>query len=353
MTTDLTQDLQQRIVQAASTGEPVEILGGGSKRFYGRAPSGTLLEVGGHRGIVNYEPVELVVSARAGTPLRQLEQTLFEQNQMLAFEPPHFADTTTLGGAIAAGLSGPRRMTSGAARDFVLGCTLINGKGELLRFGGEVMKNVAGYDVSRLMTGACGTLAVLLDISLKVLPRPESEMTLVFELDTAEAIRQANRWAAQPLPVTATCHHNGQLYLRLSGATKAVTAAAKQMGGEQHADMSELWSGLRDQTHSFFADAQTLWRLSVPPASGPLLSGGEWLYEWCGAQRWLKTDATAEQIRAAAARAGGHATMFRTPQREGDVFHPLPAKIMSVHQALKRAFDPRQIFNPGRMYAEL
>jgi glycolate oxidase FAD binding subunit len=311
------------------------------------------LETAGHRGIVNYEPVELVITARAGTPLRELEQALAENNQMLPFEPPRFTDGTTLGGTVAAGLSGPRRMASGAARDFVLGCRIINGQGEVLRFGGEVMKNVAGYDVSRLMAGACGTLGILLEISLKVLPRPEQEATIIFESNAEAAVLQANVWAGRPLPITATCYHDGRHYVRLSGAAKAVSAAAAHLGGDEHVQATGLWTDLRDHKYEFFADTQELWRVSVPPATGPLSSDGEWLYEWGGAQRWLKNSASPEQIRTAAARAGGHATMFRTTKRDGDVFHPLAPKVMSLHQALKHAFDPEGIFNVGRMYAGL
>lgn len=353
MSTDLTSQLQERIVEAASAGESLEIIGGASKRFYGRTPSGTPLEMAPHRGIVSYEPVELVVTARAGTPLHELEEALADEGQMLPFEPPHFTGSTTLGGAIAAGLSGPRRMAAGAARDFVLGCRIINGKGDLLRFGGEVMKNVAGYDVSRLMTGACGTLGLLLEISLKVLPRPEQEVTVVLESSAADAIHKANLWAGRPLPITATCYHEGRHYVRLSGAAKAVHAAAADLGGDEQPEATDLWAKLRDHGHEFFADVQELWRISVPPATGPLPSSGEWLYEWGGAQRWLKSDASADEIRGAAKRAGGHATMFRTTKRDVDVFHPLAPKVLSLHQALKHAFDPESVFNVGRMYIGL
>jgi glycolate oxidase FAD binding subunit len=271
---------------------------------------------------------------------------------MLAFEPPRFAEFSTLGGAIASGLSGPRRSYCGAARDFVLGCHIINGKGKILRFGGQVMKNVAGYDVSRLMVGAFGTLGVLLEVSLKVLPRPAASLTLVREYPAGQALQRMRELAGKSIAVDASCHLDGALYLRLSGSHEAVHAARRSLGGEVLQDDTAFWRRLRDHELPFFADAQPLWRLALPPATPLLPLEGIRLIEWGGAQRWLKTAEDAAAVRAAAALAGGHATLFRHGERS-DVFHPLPAGLLALQRNLKRAFDPHGIFNPGRMYPEI
>ncbi|EGV51965.1 glycolate oxidase subunit GlcE [Candidatus Endoriftia persephone] len=349
---DLTQTLVQAVCEAIANGTPLELRGGGSKRFYGREPSGTPLEISGHSGIINYEPKELVVTARAGTPLVELEAALAEQEQMLGFEPPRFGETATLGGTIACGLSGPRRPFAGAARDFVLGTRIINGRGERLRFGGEVMKNVAGYDISRLMCGAMGTLGLILDVSLKVLPRPEQEITLVQEQTPQQAIRLMNQWAAQPLPISAACHDGLQLYLRLSGASAVVRAGADRLGGERLEGV-DFWTQMREQRYGFFQSTLPLWRLSLSSAAPPQALPGKQLIDWGGAQRWLRADADAVSIRQMASQAGGHASLFRGGDRSGEVFHPLPPAVMQLQRHLKRGFDPQGIFNPGRLYREL
>lgn len=345
--TDLTEELAEA-VRAAGSGEPLEIVGGGSKRFYGRTPRGTPLAVGAHRGIVSYEPTELVLTARAGTPLAEVEAALAAHNQMLAFEPPHFGGAATLGGTLACGFSGPRRPYVGAARDFVLGAKLINGKGEVLSFGGQVMKNVAGYDLSRLMVGALGTLGVLLEVSLKVLPRPARETTLRFALPLEAALANMNAWAGQPLPLSAACYADGFLCVRLSGAESAVQAAARKLGGDEDAQGAEFWRRLKEHELEFFAGDGPLWRVSVPPAAGPMQLPGRWLLDWGGAQRWLKTPARATEVWEAAVRAGGHATLFRGGDRAGDVFQPLGPTLKQLHLRLKRAFDPAGVLNPGR-----
>ena len=291
-----------------------------------------------------------MITARSGTPLAEIERTLASQRQMLAFEPPHFGPAT-LGGTIAGNFSGPRRPYAGAARDFVLGCRLINGRGEALHFGGEVMKNVAGYDVSRLQCGALGTLGVLLEVSLKVLPRPAREITRVLELEPAAALQRLHHWARLPLPVSATCLVEGRLYLRLEGSAEAIEAASDQIGGDTLAD-DTFWHGIREQQHPFFADERPLWRLSLPSDTPPLPLPGRWLYEWGGSQRWLLSTASAADIRAAAQEAGGHATVFRRGDRQ-QAFQPLPAALLRYHRRLKQAFDPHGLFNPGRLYPEL
>lgn len=353
MTGDLTTQLQERVTEAYHARTPLQIRGGGSKPFYGRAPQGEMLDTRAHAGIVHYQPTELVLTARAGTPLAEIEAVLAEQGQMLPFEPPHLGPGATLGGTIAAGLSGPRRPYAGAARDFVLGVSFINGRGERLRCGGEVMKNVAGYDLSRLMVGALGTLGLMLEISLKVLPRPPQEATLVKEVDEAEALRLMNLWAGRPVPLSAAAYDGHRLYLRLSGVPTAVEAAEKRIGGQRLEDDADFWHELREQRHAFFHGERPLWRLSLPPATRPLALEGKQLIEWGGAQRWLRSDIPSSALRRLAEKAGGHATLFRRQPDCEQVFHPLPAPLLRLHAKLKAALDPAGILNPGRLYAEL
>jgi glycolate oxidase FAD binding subunit len=337
---------------AGSRGTPLFIRGGGSKAFYGRTVPAAEFPIGDYAGVIEYSPTELVVSARAGTPLTALEAVLAQENQMLAFEPPHFGPGATLGGTIACGLSGPRRPYAGAVRDHVLGITCLNGGARQLRFGGQVMKNVAGYDISRTLTGSLGTLAVLLDITLKVLPRPETELSLRQEATAAEAIERFNRWAGLPLPLSAGCYHDGALTLRLSGFEQGVKAAANKIGGEPLPDGETFWTDLREQRLAFFDDPQPLWRLSVAPAAAPLPQEDDCLIDWSGAQRWVKSGRPAAALRRSAADNGGHATLFRNGDGN-EVFHPLPAALLALHRRLKHSFDPAGILNPGRMYREL
>jgi len=352
---NVVQQLSEAIREAAKQKRPLCIRGGGTKDFYGGPVHGYKLNTGDYRGIVAYEPTELVITARAGTPLAEIEAALLEEDQMLAFEPPYFGEGSTLGGCVAAGLSGPRRPYAGAVRDFVLGVRILDGKGDDLKFGGQVMKNVAGYDVSRLMAGALGTLGVLLEVSLKVLPLPVSETTLILRYGEAEAISLMNKWAAQPLPITATAYCDGDLGVRLSGARVAVDAAAVKIGGTSVAPAQAIrfWTGIREHADPFFADSGQLWRLSVSSTTPPLDLPGRQLIEWGGALRWLKSAADAKAIRDAAARSGGHATLFRGGDKSGGVFHPLPPALMKLHRNLKQAFDPAGILNPGRMYPDL
>jgi len=346
--------LVARIQAAHANGTPLRICGGGSKDFYGGALQGELLEVSGYRGIVDYEPSELVLTARAGTPLSEIESTLKAHGQMLAFEPPHFGNTATFGGCIAAGLSGPRRATAGSARDFVLGVRLLDGKGDDLRFGGQVMKNVAGFDVSRLLTGSLGTLGVLLEISVKVLPIPVAETTLRFEHTAADAIALLNKWGGKPLPLSASAWQDGLLSVRLSGARAAVDAAVSQLGGERVDDPAAagFWQDIREQRDAFFATAAPLWRLSLKSSTPPLDLAGSQLIEWGGSLRWIATDADAAAVREAARLGGGHATLFRGGDKACGVFHPLPAALLALHRNLKRSFDPAGIFNRGRLYPD-
>lgn len=349
---DGSDQLIEAIREATRNRKSLAICGGNNKAFYGRRTDGTPISVAAHAGILSYDPTELVLSARAGTSLALLESGVAEHRQIIPFEPPHFGPTATLGGAIACGLSGPRRPFSGATRDFVLGVTVLTGRGQQLRFGGQVMKNVAGYDIARLMTGSLGTLGVLLDVSIKVLPTPQTEITLALERDPATAIQTMNALAARPLPLSAACTYEGTLYVRLSGTASAVAAARQTIGGSE-VDGLSLWQGIREHTHPFFAGSKPLWRLSVPSATPPIDLPAALLIDWGGAQRWLRTDATAPVIRAAVDRVGGHATLFRGHAGRGEIFHPLSPALLRLHRRLKAAFDPQRLLNPGRMYQEL
>ena len=364
MNSDISQQLQQQIQQAFGQKRALSIVSGNSKAFYGRVDerieSAEKLDVSTHRGILNYEPTELVLTARAGTTLADIEKLLDDNGQMLPFEPPAFSDSATIGGTIACNLSGPRRAYAGAARDLMLGCKIINGKGEMMSFGGEVMKNVAGYDVSRLMAGALGTLGVLLEVSLKVLPKAEREVTQLFECSPAEALDRIHAWSGTPLPISASSYHDSILRLRFSGATRAVNAATETVGGETMANDQRYWHSLKEQQLDFFtgeeASSRPLWRISMASEIERLelpadYASDDWLYEWGGALRWLKSDAPAEVMQRAAAAIDGHASLFRHPQ--GSIFQPLPPGLLRIHKNLKQAFDPENILNPGKLYAEL
>ncbi len=340
--------LQDRIRDAAARATPLRLRGGGSKDFYGNAPRGEVLDTRGYAGITSYEPTELVVTARCGTRLSSLERELESHHQCLAFEPPHFGAEATLGGCVAAGLSGPRRAAAGALRDFVLGVKLVDGRGRAMSVGGQVMKNVAGYDVSRLCAGSLGTLGLIAEVSLKVLPLPASEATLALEMPEVAAIETMNRWAGRPLPVSATLWHRETLLVRLSGSQAAVGAAARTIGGTP-LESQTPWSGVREHEHAFFGGAEPLWRIAVPATTPPLGLPGDTLIEWGGAQRWVRGPDPREAARAA----GGHATLFRSPDRMRAAFTELDPVLMNLHRRLKAAFDPAGILNPGRMYAAL
>jgi len=362
------QHLIEAVRNAAASGTPLRIRGGGTHDFLGQSLQGEVLDTTALHGITSYEPSELVVTVRGGTPLSELEAALAEKGQCLPFEPPRFGAGGTVGGMVASGLSGPARASAGAVRDYVLGLELLNGRGELLTFGGQVMKNVAGYDVSRLMAGAWGTLGVITTVSLKVLPVAPAEATLKFECDQAGALRRLNAWGGQPLPLNASCWVEdagvGTLFLRLRGAVAAVEAACRTLGGERqdNALVAADWDACRDQRLPWFAErnpAHCLWRLSVPQAA-PLLAlpagVGAPLVEWHGGQRWVQAGpAHADALREAAARVGGSATLFianNDPLTLGmDRFEPLKAPLDRIHQRLKAEFDPAGILNRGRLAA--
>ena len=351
------ESYQARIRAAAASKTPLVIRGGGTKDFYGEATTGDVLDATAHTGIVDYDPTELVITARAGTRLSDILGTLRASGQMLPCEPPAFGAGATLGGAVAAGLSGPRRPYAGAMRDIVLGVRIIDGRGENLAFGGRVMKNVAGFDLPRLMAGALGTLGLLTEISLKCVPSPKVETTRVLECGVDDAIRITNEWNGKPLPVSATCHRAGRLAVRLSGAVPAVEAAARQIGGAELPAGAAFWDGIREQTHDFFTAARmtgaSLWRLSVKGSAPYTDLGGEQLIEWSGALRWLAAGEGADPltIRAFAQGHGGHATLFRAADKSAGTFHPLPETLHALHTRLKSVFDPAGILNRGRLYS--
>ena len=354
--------LIERVQRARAARSNLCIHGGNTKAFYGNEPRGEPLDTRALAGISSYEPTELVVTVRAGTPLADLEAVLAEKGQCLAFEPPRLGPGGTVGGMVAAGLSGPSRAAVGAVRDHVLGVTLLNGKAELLSFGGQVMKNVAGYDVSRVLAGSMGVLGVICEVSLKVLPRPAATATLRFELDQARALRQLNEWGGRPLPLHASAWWQGMLVLRLAGAGAAVRAAVQALGGEAVPEdqAGDFWNGLRDQSDEYFVSARAaldsgaaLWRLSLPPTAPPLALAGDCLVEWGGGQRWVSTRLPAATVRDAAAAAGGHATLYLGHDRSAGAFAPLKSPLDRIHRELKRAFDPDGVFNPGRLYPGL
>jgi len=355
--------IQEQVREAAARGATLNIRGQGSKDFYGESLEGEeALSTLSFAGISSYEPSELVVTVKSGTPIVDLEAALAEQGQHLAFEPPRFGGCGTVGGMVAAGLSGPARASAGSLRDHVLGLTMLNGRAEAMSFGGTVMKNVAGYDVSRLMAGSMGMLGVILEVSLKVLPLPYAQATLRFDLGQEQALNQLNRWGGQPLPIAASAWWDGALVLRLAGARAAVQQAIETLGGDQIPDELALpfWTGLRDHSDEFFLGAARavqggakLWRLSLPQTAPVLNLHGEQLVEWGGAQRWVATPLPAAQVREAAAKVGGHATLFRGSDKSAGVFAPLSAPLARIHRELKKSFDPHGIFNPGRLYPDL
>jgi len=347
---------------AASAGGGLCLRGGGTKDFYGGTPQGEPFDLREYSGITSYESSELVVTARCGTPLVELEAELASRNQMIPFEPPRFGIGGTLGGCVAAGLAGPRRAANGlyygAVRDYVLGCAVMDGRADMMRFGGQVMKNVAGYDVSRLMAGSMGTLGIILEVSLKVLPVPVARATLRFAMAQTEALRQLNEWGGRPLPVTASAWFDEVLCVRLEGAAAAVDAACAALGGQRvdEDEANRYWAALRDHADPFFGHPGPLWRLSVPSTAGELaFSGadpGRQLIEWGGALRWCRTEADAARVRQVATSAGGHATLFRGGDRSQGAFQEPGPVARRLQRNVKYAFDPAGVFNRGRLYPQ-
>jgi glycolate dehydrogenase FAD-binding subunit len=354
--------LIEAILEAQSARAALEIRGGGTKAFYGEMPHGRPLELGALAGITSYEPAELVVTARAGTRLDELEAALAERGQCLPFEPPRFAAGGTVGGMVAAGLAGPARAAAGGVRDHVLGASLVDGHGELQTFGGQVIKNVAGYDVARLLAGSWGILGPIVEVSLKVLGAPPVNATRRLDCGQAEALALLGAWAVRPWPLRASAWHADRLYLRFAGAAAAVETAAAACGGValDPPDAQAWWDDLRDHRHAFFriapaalAQGEELWRLSLPANTAPPVAGGACLVEWGGALVWWRGVADAHALRAAVRAVGGHATLVRAAAKPGGAFERPAEPLMTIHRRLKQAFDPFGLFNLGRLYADL
>lgn len=345
------QSLCSTIEDAYHNKQPLGIHGGGSKAFYGNQINAEPIITSSLNGIIEYEPSELYITALAGTPLAIIEQTLNERNQMLSFEPPHYTSNATIGGSVACGLSGPRRPYADAIRDCILGTHIINGKGEHLTFGGKVMKNVAGYDVSRLMCGAFGTLGLITQVSIKVLPKPNAEITLTFEFSEQQAKQKIQSWLQNLTPLTASYFNNNQLWIRLSGLENTVTKLQQQLGGEAITCQASFWANIKNHQADFFTDNTPLWRCIVPHNTAAITLAGPRCFEWNGGLQWIKTDASTQEIFQKCTSLKGHATLFRSETKPIDCFSPMNAYLKQLHLNLKQAFDPAGILNPGRMYS--
>jgi len=357
---------KEQIQSAVSEQKIINICGGNTKNWYGDSPSGEALNTHQYAGILDYQPEELVITACAGTLLKEVESALASKNQCFPFEPPHYGENATIGGMVAAGLAGPGRGQFGGLRDYVLGVKMMDGSGQILSFGGKVMKNVAGYDVSRLMPGSLGTLGLILEVSIKVLPLPARSETLKFQIPASQAIHQMNSWASQPLPLSASTwigdSQSGELWIRLAGANAAVVAAIQKMQQLLPAEIIEksqaniFWASIREQTHPFFSHSnENLWRFAVNPLSSPFLTEHITMMEWFGGQRWIKGNLNREEAQSLASQNQGYATLFRNNRNDsGSVFtpltaNPLTAPLAIVQKRVQKAFDPHGIFQTGRM----
>ncbi|RLA08520.1 MAG: glycolate oxidase subunit GlcE [Gammaproteobacteria bacterium] len=352
---DDSQQLVERVEQAREPGGRLTIIGQGSKHFMGCEPQGESLDTTDHCGVIEYEPGDLVLTARSGTPLVQIEQLLAQQGQCLGFEPPRFAlngsAAGTLGGAIASGLSGPRRPWAGAARDFVLGMTMVNGEAQRLHFGGQLIKNVAGFDLPRLIAGSMGTFGLILDISIRVLPVRPAAVTLQHVLPASEALAKMIEWQRQPLPLSGLVYGQGVLSVRLSGTAEGVLSAREIIGGDELNDAASWWDGLRDQTGAWFAEPGAVRRISCAAAAELPEIGGEWVLDWGGAQRWYRGDAPLAMLEAYARKIDGQLSCFRGADRK----KPIPLadpRLVEIHGQLKSAFDPHGVFDSGRLLVQ-
>ncbi len=358
---DLSKALQAQVKKAIEDKQPLFIHGGKSKLFYGKKVGGSPLDISQHTGIVNYEPTELCITVRAGTLLSEVETLLEEHQQILPFEAPHYfgmngeGDNTTIGGAISAGISGPRRAYTGSIRDAILGVEIINGEGEIVRFGGQVMKNVAGYDLSRLMVRSQGTLGAILSVSIKLLPKPSHNGTFIVECDQAQAIEYCQHLRIQQLPVTATTWYNDHLSIRLSASENILENCKQKIKNAEINDDDSFWADIRDHRHHFFGRSEKpLWRFSLPPTSKVISRfDNEQLIEWGGAQRWIHSNAPANIIHSIAQSRKGYATLFKSNIPDANHFPALDPALLVLHKSLKRKMDPHGIFNPNRMYQGL
>ena len=354
---DISAYLVEQVKEAVRLGRPLQIAGGGSKsHLLGRdirAKNYLHLSLNEHRGIVSYEPSELVLTARAGTTIAEIESALAEHGQVLSFEPPQF-EGATLGGSFATNICGPARPWRSSFRDMVLGVKLINGRGEQLRFGGQVMKNVAGYDLARLQAGALGSLGAITEVSVKVLPRLEVSQTLTVDIDQQEAIKLMNSVAGTSVPLTGAAWLDGTVYLRLSGAASAVEAACSDLAlpsGQVLDNDRSFWDSLRNQSHEFFLADQPLWRFSVKPTADIFIEGSPSLIDWAGAQRWFRGAFVLEECEVLARKAGGHVCLYRGGVRSGEVRQSLHTAQQNIQKQVKLAIDPGGVFNPGILYS--
>ncbi len=345
--------MREQVVEAIAVKQKLRIIGGGSKRFMLGEREGAALSIAEHSGITAYNPTEMVITARAGTTIAEIDSALREQGQMLPSESPDLNNKATLGGTVAAGFSGPRAAFAGSLRDIVLGCKMINGKGEVLSFGGQVLKNVAGYDISRLLVGSYGILGVILEVSMKVLPLPAAEVTLTFEKTSLQqALAFSNKLIDDAVPVSAVCHQEGALLVRISGNEATVKSVRAEIGGETVSN--DFWSQLGNLELPFFADKTLpLWRINLPASTANLALEGNWLTDCNGAQRWYRGAAPADEIRKLCSVAGGQATYIMGGSEQVETFQPLESNLLRWHQQLKTAFDPYNLFNTKLMYAGL
>ncbi|MEE9310684.1 MAG: glycolate oxidase subunit GlcE [Cocleimonas sp.] len=352
---DISQILQQQVKEAIASKEPLYIHGGNSKLFYGNKVDAKPLDISQHSGVVSYEPTELCITVQAGTRLRDIVDLLAEHQQILPFEPPMYSENTTIGGAIATGISGPRRAYTGSVRDAILGVQMINGDGDIVNFGGQVMKNVAGYDLSRLMVRSQGTLGVILNVSLRLLPKPTHDVTVGFETSASEAIEYFQNLRTQQLPITATAWFDGQAFIRLSASEATTISSQKRMGLAQANTSKTFWQDIRDHKHEFFkAFDKPLWRLSLPTAAGNIAnSDDKQLIEWGGAQRWLSSNAPSNIIQGMIGKHDAHATLFASTVPDTQIFPELDPLLLKIHKQLKNKMDPHGIFNPNRIYQGL
>lgn len=345
--------IKEHVLNAIQQSKPLKIVGGNSKEFLGRATTGTLVDISDYSGIISYEPTELFITARAGTLLSDINNTLSEQGQMLAFDPPNVSDKATIGGVVATGLSGSRRPYSGSVRDYILGVRCINGLGKELSFGGQVIKNVAGYDLSRLMTGAFGTLGIILEVSIKVVPIPEVEITCFRSMSKEKALAKMLELSGQAIPISASCYDGEVFYVRLSGNENSVKATSKKIDFDKEENAINLWNDLRDYKAPIFNTDINIWRVSVPTTANPDIGDDPFLVDWGGGLYWLNSERSAKEIFSSTREAGGSAMLFRGSVQDQELFQPLPNGLLSLHKGLKKAFDPHGILNPGKMYASL
>jgi glycolate oxidase FAD binding subunit len=350
---DIAKQIQQQLIDASSNKQPLQIIGNGSKSFYGRSAAGDPLQVKEHTGIIDYQPDELTITARAGTPLSEINDLITDHGQMLPFEPPTFSGSATLGGCIASGLAGPRRPWTGATRDYVIGIRLLTGDGRDIRLGGKVMKNVAGYDLFRPMTGALGTLGVMLEITLKLLPLPEHEISFRIDAGEQEMVRLLHDWTYASLPLSAASHSCGKFNIRLSGTRSSIDDSITKLPADREDLSPDYWQQLNEQQLDFFTGNEALYRFVVPANAPATNTPGDSMLDWGGALRWQKSTLPFDEVQHIATKLGGSVALYRNGNRDKEVFPALPENLFTLHQRIKQVLDPAGILNPGRLYRDL